>query len=53
MGYAYSKDDLVICLGDFNRYMCTNVQCIQNGECIDGVYGWYGASQRNLEEECY
>ena len=36
-------DDLVMCLGDFNGYMGRHI----GG--FDGVHGWHGVGQRNLE----
>ena len=39
----HSADDLVMCLGDLNRYAG------RHNDCFDGVHGGYDAGQRNLE----
>ena len=42
--YIYCVCDLVMCLGDFNRFIGRHI----NG--FDGAHGRYGVGQRNLEE---
>ena len=39
----HSADDLVMCLGDFNKHVVRHI------DVSDGVHGGYCVGQRNLE----
>ena len=39
----HSADDLVMCLDDINGHVCRHI------DGFNGVHGWFGVGQRNLE----